>query len=531
MGKRFKCNEDTIVQTKAGSLRGFFYDGVYNFHGIRYAKAKRFQQPQPVKPWDGVKDALSYGYICPILNQPKPSGEVATPHRFWPESEHCQYLNVWTNSLESSAKKPVMVWFHGGGFSAGSSIEQVCYEGDNLARFGDVVLVSVNHRLNVFGFLDMSDFGEVYKNSGNAGIADLVAALKWIRENISAFGGDPDNVTIFGQSGGGGKVTTLGQVPEADGLFHKAVVMSGVLSESMMTSEIEPRELVTAILDQLNIPVSNAGELEKVPVHHLIDAVNAVEVKFSKEGKKISWAPRANGWYMGDPLIAGFSEHFKKIPTLVGTVLGEFSLEPPIPHMDDLSAKERRAIIAEKYGEENADEVIRLFTEAYPGKNELYVRNLDLMFRPDTLKYIRKKAQAGSAPVYSYMFSTIFDYVGGKLAWHCSDIPFWFHNAGRIPVCQLDEGVTEKLENQMSMSIVNFARTGNPCVAGLPGWRCCTPEHTYTMVFDETCVVKEDYEDELLQFMEKVSPPFRFDPSMFADNDDEDEEEGRAWMY
>ena len=175
--------------------------------------------------------------------------------------------------------------------------------------------------------------------------------------------------------------------------------------------------------------------------------------------------------------------------------------------------------------------MIRLFTEAYPGKNELYVRNLDLMFRPDTLKYIRKKAQAGSAPVYSYMFSTIFDYVGGKLAWHCSDIPFWFHNAGRIPVCQLDEGVTEKLENQMSMSIVNFARTGNPCVAGLPGWRCCTPEHTYTMVFDETCVVKEDYEDELLQFMEKVSPPFRFDPSMFADNDDEDEEEGRAWMY
>ena len=151
MGTKFKCNEETVVRTVAGKLKGFFYDGIYTFHGIRYAKAGRFQEPRPVKPWEGVKDALSYGYICPVLSYPRPTGEVATPHRFWPENENCQYLNVWTNSLKASDKKPVLVWFHGGGFSSGSSIEQVCYEGDNLARKGDVVVVTVNHRLNVFG--------------------------------------------------------------------------------------------------------------------------------------------------------------------------------------------------------------------------------------------------------------------------------------------------------------------------------------------------------------------------------------------
>lgn len=529
MGTRFKCNEETIARTKAGKIRGFYDDGIYTFHGIRYARAKRFQMPEPVKPWEGVKDALSYGYICPVLNQPRPTGEVTTPHRFWPENENCQYLNIWTGTLDPRAKKPVLVWLHGGGFFSGSSIEQVCYDGAALADFGDVVVVSVNHRLNVFGYLDLSSFGEPYKNSGNAGMADLVAALKWVHENIEAFGGNPENVTIFGQSGGGAKVTALGQIPEADGLFHKAVIMSGVFSSISSGEEVKGRELVLEILHQAGLKEDDVDRLAGIPSQRLIEAVNAAEKKFSGEGKYVEWNPVPNDWYVGDPLDCGFRDHFKAIPTLVGSVLGEFDLQPPILHKDQLSLKERRDIVAEKYGDEYADEVIRRFKAAYPDKNEVYVRSVDLLFRPGTLEYVRKKSEKGAAPVYCYMFSVCFDIDGDKLAWHCSDIPFWFHNTSLIPVCRID-GVTEKLEKVMSMALVNFARSGNPNAAGLPGWDPCTPDHVVTMILDRICEVKIDHEKDLIPYLEKVTPPFHFDPSVMG-SDDDDDSEGSAWFY
>ncbi|HBY71786.1 MAG TPA: carboxylesterase/lipase family protein, partial [Lachnospiraceae bacterium] len=168
-----------------------------------------------------------------------------------------QNLNIWTNSLEKGAKKPVMVWLHGGGYTAGSAIEQEAYDGFSMCDNGDVVVVTVNHRLNILGFLDLSPFGEKYRNSGNAGLADLVAALKWIQENITEFGGDPDNVTLFGQSGGGMKVTGLMQIPEADGLFHKGIIMSGVSDGKLLPMlSGDGREIVTAMLNQLSIPES-----------------------------------------------------------------------------------------------------------------------------------------------------------------------------------------------------------------------------------------------------------------------------------
>ena len=233
--------EGPIVQTPKGKLRGFRYDGIDHFYGIRYAKAKRFQMPEPVPAWEGVKDAGSYGMNCPVLSEPMPIGEVMIPHRFWPSSEHCQYLNLWTKSCDPAAKRPVLFWIHGGGYASGSGIEQVCYDGFNLAKDDDVVVVTVNHRLNAFGYLDLSDFGEKYWNSVNVGMADLVEALRWVRDNIACFGGDPDNVTIFGQSGGGGKVTVLGQIPEAEGLFHKMIVMSGVITGNAFSTDCTPK--------------------------------------------------------------------------------------------------------------------------------------------------------------------------------------------------------------------------------------------------------------------------------------------------
>ena len=273
--KEFVMSKDSpIVSTPKGKLRGFRFDGVDHFYGIRYAKAKRFQMPEPVPAWEGVKDAGSYGMNCPVLSEPMPTGEVLIPHRFWPSSEHCQYLNLWTKSCEPSAKRPVLFWIHGGGYASGSGMEQICYDGFNLAKDDDVVVVTVNHRLNAFGYLDLSAFGEKYWNSVNVGMADLVEALRWVKENIACFGGDPENVTIFGQSGGGGKITVLGQIPEAEDLFQKMIVMSGVIPAGDFDSDCSPKELVLEILKNLNIPESDAEKLEKVPVPQYIWAVN-----------------------------------------------------------------------------------------------------------------------------------------------------------------------------------------------------------------------------------------------------------------
>ena len=219
MGDCFYCSKaEPVVQTKAGKIRGFKMNSTYTFHGIKYADADRFQMPREVKPWKGIKNALAYGYVCPMLMQDHPLMEVMIPHRYWPMDENCQYLNIWTQSLDPEAKKPVMVWLHGGGFFAGSSIEQVAYEGDHLSEYGDVVVVSLNHRLNILGYLDLSAYGEKYYNSANVGNADMVAALHWIQDNIAGFGGDPGNVTLFGQSGGGMKVYSLMNTPAAEGL-------------------------------------------------------------------------------------------------------------------------------------------------------------------------------------------------------------------------------------------------------------------------------------------------------------------------
>ena len=214
--------------------------------------------------WDGVLDATSYGYVCPLLEMPKPNGEMLVPHRYWLMNEACQNLNIWTPALDD-AHRPVLVWLHGGGYFAGSSIEQIAYEGENMARLGDCVVVSINHRLNILGYLDLSDFGVEYANSGNAGGDDIIAALRWVRDNIAAFGGDPGNVTVFGQSGGGAKVTTLLQTPAADGLFHKGIVMSGVLGR-LADCTGSGRDCAEALMAELGA-ADETGDIPGTAVH------------------------------------------------------------------------------------------------------------------------------------------------------------------------------------------------------------------------------------------------------------------------
>ena len=217
-----------IVLVRAGKLRGFRDGRTLTFLGVPYAQAGRFEMPQAVTAWDDIKSAQTFGPVCPIPQQTVVGiDDFVFPHRYWVENENCQVLNIWTQNLTPRSKKPVMVWMHGGGFTNGSAMESYAYDGKSLSEFGDVVVVSVNHRLNIIGTLDLSAYGAAYADSRNTGMADLVAALQWVHDNIETFGGDPGNVMIFGQSGGGGKVTRLMYMPAAQGLFHKVICESG----------------------------------------------------------------------------------------------------------------------------------------------------------------------------------------------------------------------------------------------------------------------------------------------------------------
>jgi carboxylesterase type B len=217
-----------VVQVKSGKLRGFRDGKTSTFLGIPYADAERFEMPKPVKPWDGIKSAQAWGPVCPIPVQDKPGGdEFVFPHRYWVENEACQVLNIWTQNTGTSAKKPVLFWMHGGGFTNGSSMESYAYDGKNLSEFGDVVVVSVNHRLNIIGTMDLSAYGAEYENSRYTGMADLVSALEWVQENIAQFGGDPGNVTLIGMSSGSSDVAALLGTPGTRGLFRQAALYSG----------------------------------------------------------------------------------------------------------------------------------------------------------------------------------------------------------------------------------------------------------------------------------------------------------------
>lgn len=509
MAKQFLNSlTEPVVQTKCGKIRGFQLDGINTFYGIKYADAGRFQPPTPVQPWEGIKDALSYGYICPMLNHSMPGNDIRVPHRWWPEDENCQYLNIWTQSTDKDAKKPVMVWIHGGAFNDGSSIEMVAYDGDSMAKHHDVVFVSLNHRLNILGFLDMSSYDKKYENSGNAGIADLVEALKWVRDNIAAFGGDPDNVTIFGQSGGGRKVTSLMQSPAAAGLFHKAIIQSGTSEHWDPDEAKHHKKLVSLILAELDIPEAEYEKLERVPYPALATAYKRASVELYNQDEIINeWTPIVNGWFTGAAPYKAFLEHARKIPLMAGSCICEAENGPIIPNKDSLSSSERREYIEKRFGE-NTDKLIELFKKAYPDKNELTLLSFDRRYRRNLLRYADRKSEENNAgvPVYIYMFSLEFNVDEGKGAWHCSDIPFAFRNADKVPVCHID-GVMEKLQDEMSGAWASFARTGNPNHPGLPEkWPEYSSDKRAVMIFDRESEVRTDHEKELVEFYNSLTP-------------------------
>ena len=500
MEKTFQYDPGTaLVKTDRGMIRGYYYDGIFHFKGVPYAKARRFCRPQPADAWEGVLDAVNYGCVCPLLELPRPTGELMVPHRYWVMDEDCLNLNIWTPRLDGG-KRPVMVWLHGGGFFAGSAIEQLAYEGGNMSRNGDVVVVSVNHRLNILGYFDLSDFGEEYANSGNAGTDDLVAALRWIRGNIASFGGDPDNVTLFGQSGGGAKITALLQTPEADGLFAKGIIMSGVIGPVLTDVEESGKPLAEALLKELGL--SGIHQLETVPYALLAGAYQKVKPQLEREGVCMDWAPHPNKFYLGDPAVHGFRKETSGVPLIVGSVFGEFSSFEPCPFdRQNITREEGMSLAASLLGEKAAKELTGLFETAYPERPAADLLLLDTMFREPEIRYIQQRTDLGGK-VWSYLFNLDLPLDGGRTPWHCSDIPYVFHNTELVP-CTQEKGVTQRVETQIFSAVMAFARTGDPQNPSIVHWPCSIPGEEYTLLVGKESRVAKNFDHQLIAALKK----------------------------
>jgi len=500
------CNlDEPVVSTPRGRLRGVQVDDGYIFRGIKYADAARFAMPKPVEPWEGVKDAIMYGYACPEISTGVPGDGYTVPHLFCPQHEDCQYLNIWTQSIDQTAKKPVMVWLHGGGYSTGSGVEHYAYDGEELSACGDVVVVTLNHRLNVLGHLDLSAYGEEYKHSANHGIADLVAALEWVKENIACFGGDPDNVTIFGQSGGGGKVLTLMQMPAADGLYHRAVVQSGVFApgEAPAMRKLSQR-MAELVLEELGTDVEGA---KAVPYTVLAAGASRAGVRLREEtGMNFMWNPVPDGeYYAGYPTHVGFRKESLHIPLMLGTVFAEFTSNYSTPIGDgrknDWSDETAEDYIAERFGE-YAPGMIEGFKAAYPGRRLADLLYMDTFVRRGTAEMAKLRASQGGK-AWCYLFDLETPFKNGTLAWHNSEIPYVFHNAEYIEASFIP-GVSGPLQDMMAGAWTSFARNGDPNHAGMPAWEKASADHCPTMIFDRESYAAVDHDKALLEAAPKV---------------------------
>lgn len=508
--KQVVCLPDyPVVQTRQGKLRGLEVEGAFIFRGVRYAEAKRFQMPQFPAPWEGIRDAVQYGPVCAEISTLIPPDAYVDPHCYYPQSEHCQYLNIWTPTINAEAKKPVMVWLHGGGYQHGSPLEIFTYDGEELSAYGDVVVVSLAHRLNVLGYLDLSDYGEEYRYSGIAGHADIVKALEWIRDNIAAFGEDPDNVTIFGQSGGGAKVADLLQVPAADGLYHKACMHSGGAACERNVTHADAAAYSDILLEVLGLTRDTVKTIETIPYYQLAKAVNTAEKLYMERYPKGKWsgkwAPVSDGdYYLGHPMVVGFREETKHIPILVGSCMGEFNFmdfdpqkytDGPVTEWSD-EVLERR--LRKAYGD-RWQEVLQVFQKAYPNKAPGVVLFTDSFMRPAHANFVRVRAeQPGSAPVYNWLLTVDMPVsIGSTTPWHNAEEPFVLHNAAYLEAVYIP-GVMDKLADQMAGAWAAFAHTGDPNHSGMPRWDPVRPGTSPTMLFEENSYQAEGHDKELM---------------------------------
>ncbi len=498
--------EHVVVETNCGQIRGIADNGVNVFKGVRYAESPegdgRFAPPKKLQPWTGVRDAFAFGDRAMqddnAFALPPALLKLFAGRELPPMSENCLVLNVWTPAVNDGSKRPVMFWCHGGAFIAGSG-DSPWYDGTNLCRKGDVVVVTINHRLGAFGYLYLGELsGEEFAASGNAGMLDIVAALEWVRDNIATFGGDAGNVTIFGESGGGAKVSVLMAMPAAHGLFHKAIIQSGPAVQ--MASRNDASETARQLLAELNLSSEKVSELRRIPALELARAQAAVLKKVSMMSfanrRRVGFNPVIDGKHLpAGPFAPAAPAISANVPLMIGTNKDEmtlfFAFAPWLDGLDEAAMRKR----VQMFVGEQADRIIEPYRRARPNDS---LRDLVLAIATDhamripSLVIADRKVAQHAAPVFVYLFTWETPVLEGKLkSPHALEIPFVFDTV-RTSGLTGDSPTRFALAEKMSRAWLAFARTGNPNHEGIADWPPYSIERRPTMMFDNQCRVEND---------------------------------------
>lgn len=504
-----------VVSTQYGDVRGYIDDGVYAFRGIPYAKADRFMPPQAPDKWTDKRQCTIYG----------PQAMQGTAQRWGGQSDYnfgfrfsvepmdekeCFVLNVWSNGINDDKKRPVWVWIHGGGYANGSGNQLPFFDGRSMAEKGDIVVVTVNHRLNVLGYLDLRGLGGKYSESVNLGMQDLVFALQWVHENIANFGGDPNCVAIDGQSGGGGKVSTLMAMPSAAGLFHRAIVQSG--STLTLGNGEESKAYGLAFIKALGLKPEEADSLNKFTYEELVAAGQGAAAILKASGLSVTRggsSPCVDGKYIVqnpfDPTPAEFS---KDVPMLIGSNLHEFGYNNRAI-ITPKTMEEVTATLTERYGAENAEKYIKAYKEAYPFDDQPQ-HILATNVRTSVIKQATVKNAQGGARAYVYLFEWLSPVNDGSLgACHGMELPFMFNNIALARTMTGGGTDAYKLADKISSAWISFIKTGNPNCKELPEWAPYEPEKGTSMVFNNVCEARYNFDKSLLDLAATLPPTQR----------------------
>lgn len=499
-----------LAETQYGKVKGFQLRGIFYFLGIPYGAdtsgANRFMPPQKPQPWTNIFPAVWWGNSAPQIMEKRYANAYASFADHWnydDVSEDCLRLNIFTPAINDGKKRPVMFWLHGGGFVNGNGIEQDGYNGENFSRKGDVVFVSINHRLGPLGFTNLAGVaGEKFAASGNVGMLDCVAALEWVRDNIANFGGDPGNVTIMGQSGGGAKVTTLTAMPSAKGLFHKAVVLSGA---GIKSGDKEYSEKLGAyVLKEAGLKSDEISKLQELPWLEYIAIANKAAAKLAEDS-----GPATGGMRRGfNPVVDGvvlpqhpyFPEPTPEaagVPMLICSTLNESSPSRTDASLEAVTLADVKEKIKGRSGfssgmGDKASEVVDAYAKAFPDRKPVEIWSMITSNRQSLVSLADAKSKQ-SAPVYVAWFCwqpPLFD--GRMRAFHCSDISFWFSNTDLMLTHTGGGARPRKLSEKMSGALLQFMRTGNPDNGGLPAWSKYSTEKGEVMVLDDVPALQND---------------------------------------
>lgn len=497
-----------VADTTNGKVRGFIMKDIYTFLGIPYGAntggKNRFMPPQKPDPWKDIFPAVYWPNSAPqLLDNFFSKDRYLSFTDYWhydDVSENCLGINVWTPDYKDNAKRPVLLWLHGGGYTSGNSIEHPEYHGENLSRHGNIVFCSLNHRLGPMGFSNFAGVGgERFAASGNVGMLDIVAALEWIRDNISNFGGDPNNVTIIGQSGGGGKVCTIAAMPSAKGLFHKAVALSG---NSLRGGNKEASEkLGSYILKEAGLSISQINKLQEMPWKDYYTFANRATATMRAEAAAASGAtgatgmmggfsPVADGVYI--PLEPYFSGTLSSdIPMIVCSTFYETSPSRFDSSLEIITLDGVKEQLKTRYADKT-NEIVDTYARVFPEKKPIEIWSMIISNRRGAITALDAKSKQ-PASTYSAWFGWNTPLFDGRLrAFHTMDIGFWFYNTD-VQISHTGGGaIPRSLSAKMADSLVQFMKTGDPNGGGLPKWPKYTSANGEVMILDNSCIVKND---------------------------------------